>query len=99
VNGSMVIIISAGLPVTTAPRCARASITAPPRAAGTKTRRTAVHFLPVFWVISRTTSFRESLKASEPSAMSGPSTVAFRLSASTLTRTFVLRRFKPRRRH
>jgi hypothetical protein len=50
-------------------------------------RRTAVHFWPVFWVISFATSVRKRFKVSAPAATSGPSTAEFKLSASTFTCT------------
>jgi hypothetical protein len=47
----------------------------------------AVHFCPAFCVMSRTTSLRNSSYMSLRGSTSGPSTAAFRLSASTLMRT------------
>ena len=48
----------------------------------------AVHFWPVFKVISRTTSRTKKSNSGEPGATSGPSSAALKLSASMLTRIF-----------
>jgi hypothetical protein len=50
-------------------------------------RRIAVHFWPVFWVMSRATSRKKALYVSLDASASGPRTAELRLSASTLTRT------------
>ena len=66
-------------------RSPRSSATSSARSLGTMIRRVAVHFCPAFCVISVCT---ERMKASYvSSSASGPSTVAFRLSASTFTGT------------
>ena len=51
----------------------------------------AVHFCPVLEVISRTTSRTKKPNSGESGATSGPSSAAFRLSASMLTRMFCWR--------
>ena len=56
------------------------------RAAGTKTRRMAVHFCPDLTVISRATSLASSSNAASGAA-SGSSSAELTLSASMLTRT------------
>ena len=66
---------------TAARRSRRSSPTASSFAAGTYTRRIAVHFCPVFCVTSRATSVRNRFASSDPSSTSGPSTAALRLSA------------------
>src|SRR6266436_3063527 len=86
-SGPMRASSSAGLPTRTAFRpSARSSRTVAAWAAGTSTRRIAVHFWPAFCVMSRSTSFRKVSYMSPPGSASGPSTAAFKLSASTLTR-------------
>ena len=61
----------------------------------------AVHFWPAFCVTSRLTSRMNRSHVSEPGSTSGPSTAAFRLSASTFTLTELsstdapLRSFRP----
>ena len=64
-----------------------ASHTSLKRASGTSTRRIAVHFWPVFCVMSRTMSARNSRPASLPRSTSGPRIAALSESASMLRRT------------
>src|SRR5512133_3581005 len=79
-SGPMVVSSSRGSPTrTSASRSASASTTAPTRPAGTSARRMAVHFCPVFWVSSRTTSVTNSRSSSVPGAASGPRTEQFSL--------------------
>ncbi len=86
-SGPMRTSSSSGLPIFSAPsrsasrRRRRASLSW-----GTRTRRIAVHFWPVFCVISRTTSARNRLPASPARSTSGPSTAALSESASMLIR-------------
>ena len=76
-----------GLPTTVfASLAAMASSTAERCAAGTRTRRIAVHFCPALTVISRATSRTSRSNSAVPGAASGPRIAAFRLSASTFTR-------------
>ncbi len=87
-SGPMRTSSSAGLPTRTAFKpSVRSSRTVAACASGTSTRRIAVHFCPAFCVMSRSTSFRKVSYMSPPGPASGPSTAAFRLSASTFTRT------------
>ena len=77
-----------GLPtVVLASRAPMAAAVAAYSARGTNTRRIAVHFWPLFTVISRTTSLTSRLKASPPSLAAGSSRALLRLSASMLQRT------------
>ena len=83
-TGPMVTESSAGSPTTTSPRAATsASWTRSASSAGTRIRRTAVHFCPVFWVISRATSRMKRSKVA-PVPAPGARTAAFSESASTL---------------
>ena len=84
-SGPTCVAGSRGSPTAAAPsRSASASCTSSRTARGTRTRRTAVHFWPALAVVSRTTS---ATSRSSPAAVSGPSTQAFRLSASAVKRT------------
>ena len=77
-----------GSPTRIAPSSsARSCFTDEYHSCGTSTRRMAVHFWPAFCVMSRTTSLRNSSYMSLRGSTSGPSTAAFRLSASMLIRT------------
>ena len=73
----------AGLPtVTFASRAAIASVTSSAMAAGTMTRRIAVHFWPAFTVISVTTPLTNRSNSGSSVVTSGPSTEQFSESAS-----------------
>src|SRR3569623_1869755 len=68
-------------------RSFNASHTSANRDSGTNTRQIAVHFWPVFCVMSRATSCRNSAPVSLPRSTSGASTAALSESASMLRRT------------
>ena len=79
---------SPGRPIAVWPSLSdSAAITARSWAAGTSTRRIAVHFCPAFEVISRCTSRTNRSNSGVPGPASGPRIAAFRLSASIVKRT------------